>query len=94
MLTIVLNLLDAVFTLGFVQAGVAEEANPLMDSALAVSPVLFMLAKLSLVSLGIALLWRMRAHRAAAVGILCAALIYGSVVAYHIHGVHIVASLQ
>lgn len=93
MLTVVLNLLDAVFTLSFVQAGLAEEANPLMESALAVSPVLFMLAKLSLVSLGVALLWRMRGHRVAAFGILGAAIVYFLVVAYHLRGVHLVATL-
>ena len=49
---LVMNLIDAAFTIGWTSAGLATEANPLLDDVLARSPVLFMLAKLALVSLG------------------------------------------
>ena len=83
---LVLNLLDAVFTLILVNAGVAVEANPLMESALAVSPVSFMLAKLTLVSLGILFLWRMRTNRFAAFAIIGSVVVYTVVIAYHLTG--------
>ena len=57
---LVLNLVDAVFTLIWVTSGHAVEANPLMAAALDKSPLYFMIAKLALVSGGVALLWRTR----------------------------------
>ena len=83
---LVLNLLDAIFTLVLVTAGLAVEANPLMETALARSPMAFMLAKLSLVSLGILFLYRMRHHRFAAVALIGSAVVYAAVVAYHLSG--------
>ena len=83
---LVLNLLDAVFTLVLVTAGVAVEANPLMETALARSPLAFMLAKLTLVSLGILFLYRMRHHRFAALALIGSAIVYAGVVAYHVSG--------
>ena len=64
-IVIVLNMLDAVWTLTFIRLGAADEGNPLMDQALSHGPLLFMLAKLSLVSLSVLLLWRLRHRRAA-----------------------------
>ena len=84
---LILNLLDAIFTLCLVTAGVAAEANPLMETALSRSPLAFMVAKLSLVSLGILFLYRMRHHRFAAVAIIGSLVVYGAVVAYHVGGI-------
>ena len=55
-----LNLLDAIFTLCWVSFGLAEESNPLMEYLLSRSPIAFMLGKIVLVSLGVALLWTNR----------------------------------
>jgi hypothetical protein len=84
---VVLNLLDAMFTLIYIQLGHATESNPLMDRVLAHSPVMFMMAKLGLVSLGVALLWRLRAHRAARVGLLATSSAYVALLCYHLSGV-------
>ena len=62
---LVLNLLDGLFTLAFLQAGVAEEANPLMRMAYEHSPLAFMGIKLGLVNAGAALLWINRETSAA-----------------------------
>ena len=70
----------------FASTGVAVEANPLMETALSGSPVLFVLAKMALVSLGILLLWRMRTHRFAAAAIVGSVVVYGAVVFYHLTG--------
>ena len=84
---IVLNLLDAMFTLVYTRSGLATESNPLMDQVLAASPVLFMLAKLSLVSLGVLVLWRLRDRRAARYGLVGAAGAYTTLLMYHLSGV-------
>jgi hypothetical protein len=84
---IVLNLLDAMFTLVYTRSGLATEANPLMDQVLAASPVLFMLAKLSLVSLGVLVLWRWRERRTARFGLIGAAGAYAVLLVHHLSGV-------
>lgn len=85
---IVLNLLDAVWTLCFVEAGVADEANPLMSSALGHGPVGFMVFKLALVSLSVLLLWRLRHRKSATIALFSGAAAYGLVVCYHLSNAH------
>ena len=81
---IVLNLMDAVFTLIWVYAGLAREANPLLADVLRDSPVLFAVAKVSLVGLGSLLLWRNRDRALAVIGIFVVFLAYYSILLYHI----------
>ncbi len=81
--TLVLNGLDAALTILVVGSGAATEANPLMDELLAQSPLLFAIVKLSLVSLGVLLLWRLRERPlawAGSVGVLAA---YAGVMLQH-----------
>lgn len=54
----VLNAIDAFATLHWVTHGLATEANPVMDWALALGPGWFIAAKLALVTLGCIGLWR------------------------------------
>jgi hypothetical protein len=92
---VVLNLLDAVFTLIYTRTGLATESNPVMQGFLAHSPVAFMAAKLTLVSLCVALLLRLRHRTAAVVAMASAATMYALVFAYHLSAVpRLVASLQ
>jgi Domain of unknown function (DUF5658) len=81
---VVFNLVDAVFTLVYTHLGVAREANPLLEQVLAESPVRFMIIKLGLVSLGVALLWRVRHRRAAVVGLVASGAAYTGLVLYHL----------
>lgn len=81
---VVLNLLDASFTLAYTTSGLATEANPVMDTALAVGPLAFMVAKLVMVSLAVLFLVRVRHHRAAAVGLVGAGATYTSLLLYHL----------
>ena len=83
-LVVVLNMLDAVSTLTFVRLGAADEGNPLMDQALSWGPLLFMLAKLALVSLSVHLLWRLRDRWSAVIGLLGAAATYLVICGYHV----------
>ncbi|HUQ02612.1 MAG TPA: DUF5658 family protein [Kofleriaceae bacterium] len=85
---IVLNLLDAIWTLFFLEAGVADEANPIMSSALGHGPVGFMVFKLALVSLSVLLLWRLRERRSATVALFSGAGAYALVVCYHLANAH------
>jgi hypothetical protein len=81
---VICNLIDAVFTILYTDLGLAREANPLLEPALADSPLLFMLIKLSLVSMGVALLWRLRHRRAAAAGLIASGAAYCWLIAYHL----------
>ena len=80
---IVLNLFDAVLTLIWVQLGVATEANLLLEGVLSRSAVLFMLVKMSLVSLGVGLLWRQRARPLAIFGIALVFCAYATLLVHH-----------
>jgi hypothetical protein len=53
---LLLNLIDTLLTLAFVQFGLAEEANPLMNLTYRASPLLFVLLKLAMVQAGILIL--------------------------------------
>lgn len=82
--TLALNLLDAVFTLIWINAGLAREANPLLDALVLERPVVFAVVKLSLVALGSLLLWRYRVRPLAVIGIFLGFLVYYLLMLYHI----------
>jgi hypothetical protein len=82
--TLVLNLLDALFTLFWVVNGLAREANPLLQTVVQEHPVAFVAAKLSLVSLGSLLLWRYRGRSLAVVAIFVAFLAYYLMLLIHV----------
>jgi hypothetical protein len=92
---IVLNLLDAMFTLVWIKSGVATEGNPFMDQAMAHGALGFMVIKLALVSLGVLLLWRLRHRRAAATALVASAIAYSSILILHLSAVpQLVATLH
>jgi len=66
---LVLNLLDAVFTLVWARAGLAQEANALMRDLINNHAVLFVVTKTALVGLGSYLLWQRRDRPIAVIGI-------------------------
>lgn len=75
---IVFNGLDAIFTLYWVQAGLAREANAFLRLLVEEHPTGFVAAKLALFSLSSLLLWRLRDRPAAVV------TIFGAFVAYYV----------
>ncbi len=81
---LVLNLLDGLFTLTFLQLEVAEELNPLMRMAYEHSPLLFMVAKLIIVNAGLTLLCVHRSLRASRLAIRVGAVIYAIINVYHL----------
>jgi hypothetical protein len=81
---LVLNLLDGLFTLLFLQLGVAEELNPLMRVAYEQSPLFFMFSKLVIVNAGLWLLCLHRRLKASRIAIRAGAVVYGIIVVYHL----------
>jgi hypothetical protein len=81
---IVFNLLDAIFTLFWVRAGLAREANAVMRMLVNEYSVLFVLAKLALVSLSSLLLWRLRNHAVAVIALFIAFVLYYLVLLHHL----------
>lgn len=81
---LVLNLLDAVFTLIWVFSGLATEANPFLHELVHHHPVVFVLAKLALVGLGSLLLWRLRRRPLAVVAIFVGFLAYYALLLVHV----------
>lgn len=81
---LVLNLLDAVFTLVWVWSGLAKEANPLLRQLVHEHPVTFAAAKLTVVGLASLLLWRLRERPLAVVAIFLAFIAYYALLLAHI----------
>jgi len=80
----VLNLADAMFTLLWVRLGLATEANHLLRDLVEQHAILFMVVKISLVSLGSLILWRRRHRPAAVIAIFAAFVVYYAVLLYHL----------
>ena len=81
---IVLNLLDAVFTLLWVWAGLARELNPLMRDLVHQHPVAFAVVKLGVVGAATLLFWRLRHRPLAVIAIFLAFLVYWALLIAHI----------
>ncbi len=83
-MVVLLNLFDAVLTLVWVHADIATEANVLWGDLVSSAPMLFMLVKLTLVSVGVGFLWWAREHRLARVGLYVVFTAYALVFAWHL----------
>jgi hypothetical protein len=81
---LVLNLIDAVLTLLWVRAGLAVEANTLMDELVNEHALVFVLVKLSLVGMGSWLLWNRRESPLAVVAIFAVFLTYYAILVHHV----------
>lgn len=82
-LIFLLNIIDAFMTMHWVKHGIAEEGNPLMAPLLA-HPILFLSVKLTLVALGIYLLWKNHHEKLAMIGLFALLTIYGFILNIHI----------
>lgn len=83
-LLLVLNLLDGLFTLSYLQMGVAQEANPVMRAAYELSPVGFMALKLLVVNVGVVVLVLHRDSRVAQWALKAAVGVYAVIVTWHL----------
>jgi hypothetical protein len=80
----VLNLSDGLFTLTFLQLGMAEEVNPLMRLAYEQSPVLFMLSKVAIVGAGVTMLCVHHVYRLAQWALVAGLALYALINLYHL----------
>ncbi len=83
-IVLILNLFDALATLGWIEAGLATEANPVMAGALEGGPAAFILSKVALVTLAAALLWRFRKQAFARIALIPVGLLYALVAGSHV----------
>jgi len=81
-----LNILDAFFTLFWVEYGIAEEANPLMKTALSYGNLNFVFIKISIVTAGCYLLYKFQNKLSAKVFSFIGLAIYSCLLVYHITG--------
>jgi len=81
---LVLNVFDASATMAWIYGGLADEANPLMASAIEWGPWPFVLSKLMLVSLAVLLLWRHREQVSTRLALIPMALLYAYVCGGHV----------
>lgn len=81
---VVLNLLDGLFTLSFLQLGVAEEINPVMRWAYEANPLVFMGLKFLCVHAGVLVLAAHQELKAARWVLRGAVGVYGLLVLYHL----------
>ncbi len=81
---LVLNLLDGIFTLIWVEYYGAGEMNVMMSDLVRTDALSFMLVKLTLVSLGTLFLWRNRSNSLAVVSIFFAFFSYYLVLLVHL----------
>lgn len=84
---VLFNLLDIIFTLLVIEKGFAVEANPFMLILLEKSKIIFASIKISLVSLCVFLLWRLRDYRIAKIATAFCFLTYGCLMWYHLIGI-------
>ena len=77
------NIIDAVATLAWIEAGIAEEGNPLMAWLIERGDLYFITGKLSLVVAGLAILWTGRGHRLARAGLWVIAAVYAALMIFH-----------
>jgi hypothetical protein len=80
---IVLNVIDGILTIVWILTGGAIESNPLMNYLIQLHPVLFIITKMTVVSLGILFLWHFRQKALAVIGISIAFICYYAVTVYH-----------
>ncbi|MEQ9504046.1 MAG: DUF5658 family protein [Deltaproteobacteria bacterium] len=81
---LVLNAIDAILTVLWIQLGFASEANPILAELAHGEPVVFVATKLALVSLGVLLLVRHTARRFARAAVGGGLLAYSAVFAFHL----------
>ena len=81
-LLLLLNIVDATVTIAVIDAGIAEEVNPIMDFFLNMGYIHFLFVKFSTVSLASYVFWKFRDKKAAAMGMIFSLCCYICLVLY------------
>lgn len=83
-LLFVLNILDACFTWGFVQAGIAKEVNPAMEFLLNIDYLLFFIVKTSVIYCSCLYLWNKAPDFGLSLVMACASVAYTALLINHL----------
>ena len=81
-LLLLLNIVDATVTIIVIDAGIAKEANPIMDYFLNLGFLPFLIVKLSVVSFASYVFWKYRQRKGAVIGIVLSLILYISLSLY------------
>ena len=81
-LLLLLNIVDATVTIIVIDAGIAKEANPIMDYFLNLGFLPFLMVKLSVVSFASYVFWKYRQRKGAVIGIILSLILYISLSLY------------
>ena len=82
------NLLDAYFTLSWIDAGVATEANPLMAYLLSLGVSWFLAGKIGAIALACGILLYCSQIRSAKIVAFISCLIYLAIIIFHVWGAY------
>lgn len=85
---VVFNLIDAIFTLFYLEIGIAYEANPFMNYFYSSGPLFFMMAKIILLMGGCYILSRYLKYDYAKFFITLSFVLYYMLVIYHVVSFH------
>ena len=85
----IFNVFDAILTLFWIDAGMAEEANPIMEYALDIGPEYFFLCKIALVGMGSILLYRHRNKTISKLVTVTCVSVYVGVCFWHLAGFYL-----
>lgn len=83
------NVIDGILSIVWILSGKAIETNPFLETLINQHPLLFMVTKLTLVVLGVILLWRLKHHPLAIVSIFIVFLLYYYVLLIHLRAMNI-----
>jgi len=83
LLSIALSAADGLLTLGYLDRGIAREANPIMDFFIRHDPALFFAVKMALTVLGLLLCYGHLHLRVGRIGLKLAGFVYLALSAYH-----------
>ena len=81
-LLLLLNIVDATVTIVVIDAGIAEEINPIMDFFLQMGYIHFLLVKFVAVSLASYVFWHFRDRKSATIGMVLSLCLYICLVLY------------
>jgi len=92
---VILNMLDGIFTTYWIEVEDVKEANPLMEVLVEYS-VIFMIIKISLVSLGVYLLWLLREKRFKTIFVSSSLIliIFSGIFVYHLYGIFYIREIK
>ena len=93
-LVVVANGVDAVLTLLWIHLGTATEANPLLAPYAVSQPIVFVAAKLALVSFGVLLLRRHAVRPVVSFALFACSVLYVGICSYHVwYAAHLLSNL-